>query len=251
MNKILRLIWNAGNPVLLYEILLTAAAVLGGQLLYPASVNHSLLLTGAAAVPAIIIAFSLYQRERGDSQEGRVKRRLKDWLLLCLFGSGYGLVSNAMINWTGISTPAFRETQDLLFSPDIRLQVVLIGFLIPAAEELIFRGLCFLRLRREMGFWSASLLSALLFGWFHGNIIQGVFAFFGGLFMAWGYECYHSLIAPWVIHTSYNLLSLAMSSGTISRNLAESTRLQAAFALVGAVLMLTGLFQISWRKERE
>ena len=57
----------------------------------------------------------------------------------------------------------------------------------PLFEEGVFRLGIFGRLWSRLGFWPAALLSALAFGIYHGNWIQGIYAFFMGLIFAWGY----------------------------------------------------------------
>ena len=52
--------------------------------------------------------------------------------------------------------------------------VLLIG---PISEELIFRGAILDRLYLAFPFWAANLLQALLFGIYHMNLVQGIYAF--------------------------------------------------------------------------
>ena len=52
--------------------------------------------------------------------------------------------------------------------------VLLIG---PISEELIFRGAILDRLYLAFPFWTANLLQALLFGIYHMNLVQGIYAF--------------------------------------------------------------------------
>lgn len=58
----------------------------------------------------------------------------------------------------------------------------------PALEELIFRQGVYRWVRRRAGFWPGALLSAMAFGVYHGNLIQGSYAFLMGILLAWGYE---------------------------------------------------------------
>lgn len=54
------------------------------------------------------------------------------------------------------------------------------SFLGPISEEIVFRGL-FLRGLQKYGNWYAIVISAIVFGAFHGNLIQSIFAFIVGL----------------------------------------------------------------------
>ncbi len=65
------------------------------------------------------------------------------------------------------------------------LSYVVLG---PIAEELAFRCCVFRRLRTHMSLYPAILLSSVLFGLWHGNVIQFLYASVLGLMLAWGYE---------------------------------------------------------------
>lgn len=79
---------------------------------------------------------------------------------------------------------------------------VLIG---PIAEELIFRGVTLHYFRRIMPFALANLLQAVLFGVYHMNLMQGIYAAVAGL--VFGYIMYRggSLIYSIVSHMIFNL----------------------------------------------
>ena len=58
----------------------------------------------------------------------------------------------------------------------------------PLVEEGIFRRGIYAVFRRWLGVTPAAFLSALAFGLYHGNWIQGIYGFVFGLLLAWGYE---------------------------------------------------------------
>ena len=58
------------------------------------------------------------------------------------------------------------------------LTVILLG---PIAEEIIFRGLTLHFARKVLSIKPAVLFTALLFGLYHGSIIQGIYAFVAGI----------------------------------------------------------------------
>lgn len=60
-------------------------------------------------------------------------------------------------------------------------------FLAPICEELIFRGVTMRSFCRAVPFWLANICQAILFGVFHMNIVQGIYAFVLGLLL--GYLC--------------------------------------------------------------
>ena len=55
-----------------------------------------------------------------------------------------------------------------------------------------------------LGIWPAAILSALLFGIYHANMIQFLYAFPLGILFAWYYEKSGTLLVPVLVHISLN-----------------------------------------------
>lgn len=82
------------------------------------------------------------------------------------------------------------------------LYTVLLG---PAAEELIFRGAIFDRLYLVFPFWLANVLQAALFGVYHGDVIQGIYAFLFGLLLGAVHHVGGSIWNNILTHILFNL----------------------------------------------
>ena len=102
----------------------------------------------------------------------------------------------------------YQQTSESFYSAGFELQILCLGILIPIAEELVFRGLIFRRIRTATNFMQACLLSAVVFGAFHGNMIQMMYGVLMGLLFAYVYEKYGSLKAPIFAHMTVNILSV-------------------------------------------
>ncbi|MCA5010756.1 CPBP family intramembrane metalloprotease, partial [Clostridioides difficile] len=63
---------------------------------------------------------------------------------------------------------SYKEAENNLYSASFPLQLLASGFMIPFAEEIIFRGLGFAALKEKLPFWLSAALSAALFGLYHG-----------------------------------------------------------------------------------
>ncbi len=85
------------------------------------------------------------------------------------------------------------------------------GFLVPIAEELVFRGLLFRWLRQRFDFWPAAFISAAAFGAAHLRADQAIIAGLLGLPMAWLYEKSRSLAPAILMHQTYNSLLLMLT----------------------------------------
>jgi membrane protease YdiL (CAAX protease family) len=106
------------------------------------------------------------------------------FLILCVFLSGQmafrvmATVQEMILNQFGLSVLESMEqatAQTNSFSMFLYL-----GLGAPVVEEIVFRG-AILRGLERYGKWFAVLISALLFGVFHGNLIQSPYAFLVGL----------------------------------------------------------------------
>ena len=89
------------------------------------------------------------------------------------------------------------------------------GFLVPLAEELLFRGLLFRWLRQRLTFWPAALASAALFGLAHQRVDQMIIVGLLGLVLAWLTEKSRSLVPAILMHQSYNSLTLMVTFAAI------------------------------------
>ena len=84
------------------------------------------------------------------------------------------------------------------------MEVIYIAVITPILEEVVFRGLIYTRLRRAMPVLAAQILSALIFGAAHMNLMQFVYATLTGFFMAFVFEKYQSIWAPILFHIAFN-----------------------------------------------
>lgn len=134
----------------------------------------------------------------------------------------------------------FEEVSEALDTGGIWLQMAAAGFLVPLVEELVMRGLMYQRLRRMIRPLAAMTVSAIIFGIFHGNVIQGVYAFFLGMFFAWLMERFQRLLVPTVAHMTANLFVLLLEDGGGLRMVYQSgTTFVLAMVVSGGLFLIT------------
>ena len=81
----------------------------------------------------------------------------------------------------------------------------------PISEELIFRGVTYSIARRIFRFWPANLIQAALFGLFHMNLIQGIYAFALGVLLGYVCEKGKSIYFSLLLHMLFNLWAATMT----------------------------------------
>ena len=123
-------------------------------------------------------------------QPSRLFSRPKLLLGLVLLVPGLQILSSILTSLSASLFPGWMEFYEKLmenagFSENsmsllLILYAVLLG---PVEEELTFRGVIFSSAKKALPFWAANIFQALLFGIFHMNLIQGIYAFFIGLFL--------------------------------------------------------------------
>lgn len=83
--------------------------------------------------------------------------------------------------------------------------------LIPFAEEIIFRGLAYTRLRRTMSFLPAAIISSVLFGVCHGQSLWIVYATLMGFMLVFVFDRYRSIWASFLLHLCFNGTSMLLT----------------------------------------
>lgn len=183
--------------------------------LLPASMSQLVFggLCALAVQPLLILLYVREQRLRGavlclPEHGGRLVPPV------LILGAAACLAVNNLLALSGIPRifTGYEEVAQALYSPPLLQQFLFVGLVIPLTEELIFRGQAFALLRDRMPWLPAALLSALLFGIFHGNITQGIYGFLLGIILAWLYEVSGGLLLPYLFHAAANIMSTVVTA---------------------------------------
>lgn len=163
-------------------------------------------VTGITALVTIPVFLLLYRRLEAGRSPAR-RQSVSAWLLLIAAGISAALGLNQMMNLLGLTriSQSFENTQTILFSGTRLMSLAVLGVFVPAAEELMFRGIIFGRLKECMGRVAAAFCVSLLFAVYHGNPVQGIYAFFMGLLLVLVYEQFENLLAPLLFHSAANI----------------------------------------------
>lgn len=110
--------------------------------------------------------------------------------------------------------------------------------LAPICEELVFRGVTLSCAKRLFPFWLANIIQAVLFGAFHMNIVQGVYAFALGIILGYVCEKGKSIYFSLLLHFLFNLWAATM---TLIFNVEEAKWLDIAIFPITVASLFVGI----------
>ena len=137
----------------------------------------------------------------------------RNYLLLGIMTVAAVLGLNILLELTGITqiSQTYQAVAEGQHSAHLLVGLLGYGLITPAAEELLFRGEIYGLLRRITKLPLAMALSALLFGVYHMNPVQGIYGFLMGGLMVYAYEYFGDFKIAVVIHVASNVLALLIS----------------------------------------
>lgn len=132
---------------------------------------------------------------------------IKEAIAVLLLGAVLGIAVNLCFMALGLtqSCDTFTEVANSQFSRPFLEGLILYGLFAPVMEEGIFRLGVYRLLRRFTPFFASMIVSAFVFGMYHGNLVQGAYGFLMGLILAWLVEKYQGLSAPVLFHAGANI----------------------------------------------
>lgn len=115
----------------------------------------------------------------------------------------------------------------------------------PIVEELTFRGLAFGRFRKGIPTWAAMLLSSLLFGLVHGELLWMINAFFLGILLCLVADFTNTILSSIFVHVTFNAFGVIWTY----HNVPFPDTLLYVFPVVGLLLILLGFFLLCRQKK--
>ena len=222
MNTDKKFFSKIGINYLIYAISALIIQIIAVNILGVA--NNSLLydfnvITILSAISNYVLPFPIlfYLMKKIDAQTlEKQNLSLKTFLLylsitftLMWIGNIVGLAITSALG-TIFQTEITNPVETLINSSDIWLNLILISVAGPIFEEIFFRKFLIDR-TIKYGARVSIILSAVIFGFFHGNISQFFYAFLLGGFFAYVYIKTGKIIYPIILHIIVNLMGSVVS----------------------------------------
>lgn len=252
------------GPLIFYELCMEAA----GWVCSLFGTQDAMAVTGSGALLAFPFLYAAYRRKRAAEEAqmrhvpvqnmdpaqhvagmpcaGQLQRRRHlpaGCVCSALAGIGACLCLNVLLQVLLRPSDGWNSTREAVYGASVAAQVLVTVVLAPLVEELLFRGLIRTELRTHMKPRGAALLGALLFGLYHGNISQGIYAFLLALCLELVCEWSGLLLPAVFLHAGANGASVCLTALTSALPVPFGTRSIVAFAAAGGILTVAALYK--------
>lgn len=180
-------VWSIVYPVGIYYVV-SSLVYFALELFFGTAYESYMLRQMICAAATIPFVASFYRQDMAIEQTVYGKHRivLTDSVLALVAGAALGIGVNNVIAMTPLirMSTGFSEANQAFFAGKFAFELLGSGLLIPIAEELLYRGVVYKRLRLLVGVTPAIVLSAVIFGVMHFNLVQFLYAGILGLLLA-------------------------------------------------------------------
>lgn len=175
------------------------------------------------------------------------KEPVSRWIFLLVTTVGAVLGLNLLLNLVGVvgSSASYQEVAAKQYGGSFWIGLICYGFITAFAEEVAFRGILYTGVRRLVNAKFALVVSAVIFGVYHGNEIQSFYAFIIGCLIAYAYEYFGTFWVTVLIHVLANVLAYCFTYA-----LQEMPGLlNAPMCIVSLAAALIGIGLLHWKKK--
>ena len=209
-------IWRIIYPIGIYYVVSSLAYFFLTLLLGAGEESYMLrqMLCAAATIPFV---WMHYGQDRAARETVYGRRGIRpDARFFCtvagslLAGASLGMAVNNVIAMTPLieASAGFQSANQAFFAGGVVFELLGSCLVIPIAEELLFRGVVYKRLKLYFGVTPALIGSALIFGIMHVNLVQFLYAAVIGLFLAFVLEKTGKLSMAVFGHIAANLVAV-------------------------------------------
>lgn len=222
MRRGMPALWGLVKPLIVYYVgyyvlrMVVGTLLLGGGMAFLME-DGSSIVNGIAMLGGCAALFPMIEEEREEQkkerkgqrktevqgEESSLRRAVWGYPALFVFAAACVVFFNTLMVLSGLTeqSMAYQETAKRQYAVSLGMGLLLYVGISAIVEEVVFRFLLYNRLRRSCDRVAFGVVaSAFLFGVYHGNIVQGIYAFVLGSLIALVYVYYDSFFAPVLFH---------------------------------------------------
>ena len=169
-------------------------------------------INGFAILMTYPFMIRLWKHDESPQMSGIIRKRndkriAKFGCVIFLWGAIVALGLNILLNYLSVfkHSKTYEHVSNVQFSVSVWAGILIFGIITPVGEELVFRGVIYNRLKKYFTPALSVLISTFIFGIYHGNLVQFIYAGLMGICMALLYESFERLSAPILFHCGANI----------------------------------------------
>lgn len=207
------------------------------------SMNYILLVSSIVTVLTFMLIYKIRKQKLWSEIQVKSTKPINYGVALILGVSVWlfnmGFVS--VLSMTGLfqsSFDAMEQSLSFVGDSNVFVSILVIGIVAPFTEELMFRGAIFKTLSKSMPITAVIILQGVLFGVYHMNLVQGMYATLLGILF--GYVTYKtkSLWPAIIMHMVNNTVS-TIAPSIVGENL-DSTFAVIMLLIIGFIITFAG-----------
>ena len=207
------------------------------------------IVYGIASILALLPFKGLIQDEitsvikRQNEEKSSLFQKAERYVWLAFLALGASFCLNFLMSFLKVTenSQSYQSVANAQYGVTFWVGLFLYGVVSPITEEIIYRGVTYNRLKRTFGRIPGILISAVLFGCFHGNMVQAVYGTLMGILLAWCYEKYEGFLAPVLVHVVANLGIYTVTYGNRLTGISYKMRLLGA-CISGCITLVCFLY---------
>ncbi|MBQ8327741.1 MAG: HAD hydrolase-like protein [Lachnospiraceae bacterium] len=160
-------------------------------------------VNGIGMVIGVFVVKNIYREEKMPAKRVEFQQMVPVILIGICASLGINIVFE-LLKITE-SSATYTQTATAQHSVPLWLGILLYGVISSVAEEVVFRGIIYQRLKKYFAVIPAMICSSVLFGAYHGNVVQGIYGSIMGMLIVISYEWCKTLAAPVLLHSVANL----------------------------------------------
>lgn len=213
---------------------------------------YIMIISAIITIPILIMFYRKDKKRLFYQDERRAKMPLADYFLILILAVSSCIAFNNLISISSIAkySEMYEKVSEAIYNSALWVQILAAGILAPIVEEILFRGLIYKRVKEYINPVAGMAISSVMFGLYHGNIVQGIYATLLGLIFVFLMEKYRTLKAPILAHMCANIFGIVLTGWKYLQKLFELNVVFISATIVGSVLVVIVILYLN-KKEVE
>lgn len=200
-----------------------------------------------SAIMYLLITALIYKfgKKKIIEDFGLENNNMKSFIIAAPLGLSVWLINTgilSLVQQAGLMEAyfqSFEEVTGVIGRGSIFMTILVVGIVVPFTEEFLFRGVIQRTFSKSISIKAAIIMQGILFGIYHGNLIQCVYATFLGIVFGYITYRYKSIWPAVIMHMVNN--SIASTAHYIFPESLENAIGYITLAMIGIIILAVSL----------